>query len=158
MPELKRISIPYLYELKKKAEPISWLTCYDYPGAVLVDQAGRLGFGGKRRGGNYMADTTDDLGIPNKLVRPASKGPEPLTTTDRPRPAVEPASPLPPTPGFLRANAQPAGVPPSSRPRWNDVVTPMDSGVEARKLVVGHGVSLSGEIKSCDRLVVEGSV
>ncbi len=125
---------------------------------VLVDQARRLGFGGKRRGENQMADTADDLGIPNKLVRPASRAPEPLTTTDRPRPAVEPASPLPPTPGFLRPNAQPAGVSPSSRPGWNHVVTPIDNGVEARKLVVGQGVSLSGEIKSCDRLVVEGSV
>jgi 3-methyl-2-oxobutanoate hydroxymethyltransferase len=40
MPELKRISIPYLYELKKRGEPISWLTAYDYPLAYLVDQAG----------------------------------------------------------------------------------------------------------------------
>ena len=38
--EAKRISIPYLYELKKKGELISWLTCYDYPNAVLVDQSG----------------------------------------------------------------------------------------------------------------------
>ncbi|MFH0888929.1 MAG: 3-methyl-2-oxobutanoate hydroxymethyltransferase [Planctomycetota bacterium] len=40
MTELKRITIPYLYELKKKGEPISWLTSYDYPLASLVEQAG----------------------------------------------------------------------------------------------------------------------
>lgn len=40
MTELKRITIPYLYELKKKGEPISWLTAYDYPLASLVEQAG----------------------------------------------------------------------------------------------------------------------
>lgn len=40
MTEVKRITIPYLYELKKKGEPISWLTTYDYPMAVLVEQAG----------------------------------------------------------------------------------------------------------------------
>ncbi|MBI5779690.1 MAG: 3-methyl-2-oxobutanoate hydroxymethyltransferase [Planctomycetes bacterium] len=40
MAEIKRISIPYLYELKKKGEPISWITTYDYPNAVLVEQAG----------------------------------------------------------------------------------------------------------------------
>lgn len=40
MIEAKRITIPYLYELKKKGEPISWLTGYDYPIAMLEDQAG----------------------------------------------------------------------------------------------------------------------
>ena len=40
MTEVKRITIPYLYELKKKSEPISWLTGYDYPIAMLEDQAG----------------------------------------------------------------------------------------------------------------------
>ncbi|MDI6732716.1 MAG: 3-methyl-2-oxobutanoate hydroxymethyltransferase [Planctomycetota bacterium] len=40
MNEQKRITIPYLYELKKKGEPISWLTAYDFPIASLVDQSG----------------------------------------------------------------------------------------------------------------------
>ncbi|HLD35087.1 MAG TPA: 3-methyl-2-oxobutanoate hydroxymethyltransferase [Planctomycetota bacterium] len=40
MAEIKRITIPYLYELKKKGEPISWLTGYDYPIGMLEDQAG----------------------------------------------------------------------------------------------------------------------
>ena len=33
-----------------------------------------------------------------------------------------------------------------------------DNVIEPRKLIVGKGISLSGEIASCDRLVVEGSV
>jgi len=40
MTELKKITIPYLYEMKKKGELISWLTSYDYPFGALVEQAG----------------------------------------------------------------------------------------------------------------------
>jgi cytoskeletal protein CcmA (bactofilin family) len=29
---------------------------------------------------------------------------------------------------------------------------------ESKRLIVGHGISLSGEITACDRLIVEGSV
>jgi cytoskeletal protein CcmA (bactofilin family) len=123
---------------------------------VLVHQAGGLAFGRKQRGENYMADTADDLGIPNKLVRSASRAPESSKIADGLHPAAE--APLPPTPGFLRPNAQPANVSPSPRPGQNQMVTSIDNGVEARKLVVGQGVLLSGEINSCDLLVVEGSV
>ncbi len=125
---------------------------------LLVDQAGRLALGGKRRGKDHMADTADDLGIPSTLVRPASRAPVPSKTADEPRPGANAAPPLPPTPSFLRPDAQAAGVPPLPRPGPNLAATPMDNGVEARKLVVGQGVSLSGEINSCDRLVIEGSV
>ena len=31
-------------------------------------------------------------------------------------------------------------------------------GIEPRTLIVGRGISLSGEITSCDRLVIDGSV
>jgi cytoskeletal protein CcmA (bactofilin family) len=34
----------------------------------------------------------------------------------------------------------------------------LEQPVERRKLIVGRGIVLSGEINSCDRLVVEGSV
>lgn len=123
---------------------------------ALVDQAGRLAFGGKRRGEDPMADAPDDLGIPNRLVRPASGAPESSDIANGPRPVAKTA--LPPIPGFLRPNAQPPGVPLSPRLGPNQVIPPMDNEVEPRKLVVGQGVSLSGEIKSCDRLVVEGTV
>ncbi len=36
----KKITIPYLFEKVAKGEPITWLTCYDYPTAYLQEQAG----------------------------------------------------------------------------------------------------------------------
>jgi 3-methyl-2-oxobutanoate hydroxymethyltransferase len=36
----KKITLPYLFEKVAKAEPITWLTCYDYPTAYLQEQAG----------------------------------------------------------------------------------------------------------------------
>lgn len=36
----EKVTIPYLYSLREKGEIISWLTCYDYPMAVLEEQAG----------------------------------------------------------------------------------------------------------------------
>jgi cytoskeletal protein CcmA (bactofilin family) len=33
-----------------------------------------------------------------------------------------------------------------------------DNSVEARNLIVGQGISFSGEITSCDQLIIEGSV
>lgn len=38
--ERQKITIPKLYEMKAKGEPVSWLTCYDYPTALLMDRAG----------------------------------------------------------------------------------------------------------------------
>lgn len=39
-PERQKITIPKLYEMKANKEPVSWLTCYDYPTALLMDRAG----------------------------------------------------------------------------------------------------------------------
>lgn len=39
-PERQKITIPKLYEMKAKKEPVSWLTVYDYPTALLMDRAG----------------------------------------------------------------------------------------------------------------------
>jgi cytoskeletal protein CcmA (bactofilin family) len=36
--------------------------------------------------------------------------------------------------------------------------SPASDGIEPRTLIVGKGISLSGEITSCDRLVIDGSV
>lgn len=36
----KKITLPYLFEKVAKKEPITWLTCYDYPTAYLQEQAG----------------------------------------------------------------------------------------------------------------------
>jgi len=40
MTERKKINLPYLFQKVQSKEPISWLTCYDYPTAYLQDQAG----------------------------------------------------------------------------------------------------------------------
>jgi 3-methyl-2-oxobutanoate hydroxymethyltransferase len=36
----KKISLPYLFEKVARGEPITWLTCYDYPTAYLQEKAG----------------------------------------------------------------------------------------------------------------------
>jgi len=36
----KKITLPYLFQKVEKGEPITWLTCYDYPTAYLQEQAG----------------------------------------------------------------------------------------------------------------------
>lgn len=40
MPERKKINLPYLFDKVARREPITWLTCYDYPTAYLQDEAG----------------------------------------------------------------------------------------------------------------------
>src|SRR5512147_3216087 len=35
----KKITLPYLFKKVADKEPITWLTCYDYPSAYLQDQA-----------------------------------------------------------------------------------------------------------------------
>ena len=36
----KKITLPYLFKKVSEGQPISWLTCYDYPTAYLQEQAG----------------------------------------------------------------------------------------------------------------------
>jgi 3-methyl-2-oxobutanoate hydroxymethyltransferase len=36
----KKITLPYLFKKVNEGQPISWLTCYDYPTAYLQEQAG----------------------------------------------------------------------------------------------------------------------
>ena len=36
----KKITLPYLFDKVARGEPITWLTCYDYPTAFLQEQAG----------------------------------------------------------------------------------------------------------------------
>ena len=40
MTERKKITLPTLFRMVEKNEPISWLTCYDYPTAYFQEQAG----------------------------------------------------------------------------------------------------------------------
>src|SRR5579864_898591 len=127
---------------------------------VLGDQAGGRALGGNANRGVKMAEQADDLDILTKPARRASRAHEPSKITKRPRPSAEPITdpPLPPIPNFLLAGVEPAQVPSLLRPKPDQVVAPGDNDVEPRKLIVGQGTSMSGEIGSCDRIVVEGSV
>jgi 3-methyl-2-oxobutanoate hydroxymethyltransferase len=40
MSERKKVTLPVLFKKVEDCEPISWLTCYDYPTAYFQDQAG----------------------------------------------------------------------------------------------------------------------
>jgi cytoskeletal protein CcmA (bactofilin family) len=103
-----------------------------------------------------MSDAPDDLGIPMKPARPAGqaanvaplgRGPTPVPprTPDQPRPAGDASRPG--DAGSRPGLPMPGGSAPAPR---NDA--------DLRKLIVGREISLSGEINSCDKLIVEGSV
>jgi cytoskeletal protein CcmA (bactofilin family) len=91
------------------------------------------------------------------------KAPEPTFTRPQtdPKPAMNPELPrrqvdLPAGPAAGAAPAAPAMAAPAEPPRPAAASHPtIDSG---KRLIVGQGISLSGEITACDRLVVEGSV
>src|SRR4029078_8561495 len=59
---------------------------------------------------------------------------------------------LAPMPAFLGGSTTP------SPPRLDGQAVTTNSGIEPRTLFVGKGISLSGDINSCDRLVIDGSV
>jgi 3-methyl-2-oxobutanoate hydroxymethyltransferase len=40
MSDRKKITLPYLFEKKERGEPLTWLTCYDYPTAHFQELAG----------------------------------------------------------------------------------------------------------------------
>jgi cytoskeletal protein CcmA (bactofilin family) len=103
---------------------------------------------------NKMADEADDLGIPMKPARPQPPAAVPMPPAAAKAPApVPPRVPEPPRaaePARALEPARQAAPPPAPVPRRNET--------EVRKLIVGREISLSGEINSCDQLVVEGSV
>jgi cytoskeletal protein CcmA (bactofilin family) len=103
---------------------------------------------------NKMADEADDLGIPMKPARPQAPTAMPMPPAAAKAPApVPPRVPEPPRvaePTRAPESARQAAPPPAPLPRRNET--------EVRKLIVGREISLSGEINSCDQLVVEGSV
>src|ERR1051325_5026766 len=89
---------------------------------------------GKTRKEPEVAEKLEDLGIPMRPARPVAQPLVPARVTDSSRPGTEPGK----TPDA------------SSTPRADQA--------ERRTMIVGREISLSGDIKSCNRLVVEGSV
>jgi cytoskeletal protein CcmA (bactofilin family) len=95
-----------------------------------------------------MADSSDDLGIPMKPARPAA----PVAAPAARAPSMPPRSPDLPRSG---EGPRPPELPrrpgdPAAASRRNDG--------EVRKLIVGPQITLSGEVNSCDMLIIEGSV
>jgi cytoskeletal protein CcmA (bactofilin family) len=113
---------------------------------------------GRRRSENEdskMADAPDDLGIPMKPARPpgqaATVAPVPRVPSPVPPRTPElarPPEPIRPAEPPRRAGADPAPASQAARRGDGDL----------RRLIVGREISLSGEITSCDKLIVEGSV
>jgi cytoskeletal protein CcmA (bactofilin family) len=88
-----------------------------------------------------LADAGAQPGGEESLARPQtgmSTGMSSGTTSAKPAP---------------QGNAGSAGKAPARRPEGR-----LPSGVEGRKLVVGREICLAGEIKTCEKLVVEGKV
>ena len=93
-------------------------------------------------------EVVEELDLPVKPgVRPAAAGPMRAPVMP-PRAPAEAQRPSPEVPRRLDGAAPPAQVGAAASKRE----------AEMRKLIVGREISLSGEITSCDRLVVEGSV
>jgi cytoskeletal protein CcmA (bactofilin family) len=95
-----------------------------------------------------MADASDDLGIPMKPARPPGPGAS--------APVKAPAMP-PRAPDLVRATDA-ARTPEALRRPGEPVSQPRRSDADMRKLIVGREITLSGEITSCDKVIVEGSV
>ena len=120
-----------------------------------------------------MSDAPDDLGIPMRPARNNSgqNAPgqnatvAPLSRTASPVPA-RPADPmraaqeaLRPADSGPRPTATLAGSPMAPSPlAGGPLAAPRRNDSDLRKLIVGREITLSGEINSCDKLVIEGSV
>lgn len=61
-------------------------------------------------------------------------------------------------PGSAYATAPAAAYPASGSYNTANAVTSRVTAEEGRRLVIGEGISISGEIEACDTLVVEGTV
>jgi len=119
-----------------------------------------------------MADAPDDLGIPMKPPRPIGStasvtqvGRTPAALPPRvpemARPAAEPPrTPEPPRRPVTEPIPVPVTPPPvaAAPPPVSTTPPPRRSEAGLRQLTVGREISLSGEIASCDTLIVEGSV
>jgi cytoskeletal protein CcmA (bactofilin family) len=118
-----------------------------------------------------MADSPDDLGIPMKPSRPIGS-PASVTQVGRTpsavpprvpemaRPPAEPPRPQDPQRRVTEPIPVPVAPPPvaAAPPPLPPSPPPRRSETGLRQLTVGREISLTGEIASCDTLIVEGSV
>lgn len=110
-------------------------------------------FGKKKDTDDMSKNDSTGRDAPADLPAPRTYTPraEPLSGAAR-APLADPPRRLPdvgaPPPRRTEARAEPR---PDSRPASS-------SDIDAKKLTVGRGIFLTGEIRSCDRLVVEGRV
>jgi cytoskeletal protein CcmA (bactofilin family) len=99
-----------------------------------------------------MADASDDLGIPMKPERPVGPGAGPGPNGPAKVPTMPPRPPDLARAGNTIRPSEPIRRPGEFGPQ------PRRSDGEVRKLTVGREITLSGEITSCDKLIIEGSV
>jgi cytoskeletal protein CcmA (bactofilin family) len=101
-----------------------------------------------------MTDAPEGLGLSAK--------PAPSRPAVPPSPAVRPVTAATPTPPGGSGGATPLVPRPGEAPRRTEGHVPIiptpKRDTETRRLIVGREISLTGEITSCERLVVEGSV
>jgi cytoskeletal protein CcmA (bactofilin family) len=95
-----------------------------------------------------MADASDDLGIPMKPVPPAGPGANAQ---------VKPPT-MPPRATDLARAGDVIRAPEVPRRAADSGSQLRRSETDVRKLIVGREITMSGEITSCDKLIVEGSV
>jgi cytoskeletal protein CcmA (bactofilin family) len=103
-----------------------------------------------------MADASDDLGIPMKPARPIGPGMGPGAGPGPNGPVKAPTMP-PRAPDLARAGDS-IRAPEPIRRAGDPGTSPRRNDTEVRKLTVGREITLSGEITSCDKLIIEGSV
>ena len=106
-----------------------------------------------------MSDLPDDLGIPMKPARPAGQQATVAPLGRNPAPVP---SRVPEAARSGGGDSRPSEAP-RRQPEPAAVPAPNGAGqrrseTDVRTLIVGREISLSGEINSCNKLVVEGSV
>lgn len=95
---------------------------------------------------------------PSKPIAESVSKPKPMTQgasmTPKPNPTQNPSQPAQPSASVEPIRRAVAEMPAPPRRDVRPVATPS----EGKRLIVGRDISLSGEISSCDKLIVEGRV
>src|SRR3954469_18344808 len=86
--------------------------------------------------GEKMAEKIEDLGIPMRPARSTTPTSIPARLSELNRPNTDAPKPT----------------------ETSSEIPPRTDPAEPRTMIVGRGISLSGDIRSCNRLVVEGSL